>query len=206
MILDKVKQYRYLGLTLDYCMNYTTTVQVLINASSRALGMLTSRFYAINGLHYDTYKKLYDTTVSPVMGYGAGVWGGKRYPKCDTLQHRCMRTFLGVGKPTPIAGLYGEMAWFPPYIHHAMEVTRLWLRLHKMADTRLTKKIFLADQYLGGSLSWASCAKRLLNKCNVNPQEYDNESSVLAKVKGVLEAEFIQKWSTEVPTLSRLKN
>jgi hypothetical protein len=204
-LLNKVNQYRYLGLNLDYCMNYNTTVQTVVNASSRALGMLTSKYFALNGLHHDTYKKLYDTTVIPVMSYGACIWGVKRYSKCDTLQHRCIRTFLGVGKPTPIAGLYGEIGWIPPYVHHSLEVTRLWLRMNKMADDRLTKKVFNIDKSIGGYYSWASSAARLLGKCGVYPQDYDNEEHVKSKVQNTLIDEFVSKWSEEIPSISRLE-
>ena len=204
-ILDKTDKYKYLGLQLHYSLGYNETVNPLITSSSRALGMLTSKFYSINGLHHDTYKKLYYTTVVPVMSYGSPIWGYKKYPKFETVQNRCMRTFLGVGKPTPIAGLYGEMGWYPPYIDHHVEVIRFWLRLHKMPDERLTKKVFITDQALKGSLSWASYASKILRHCNIQPASYNNQQYVLNTVKDTLIEEFVTKWQAELSTISRFR-
>ena len=47
------------------------------------------------------------------------------------------------------------------YIHHAMEVTCLWLRMDKMTDDSLTKKAFTADRRLKGCQSWASSTVKL---------------------------------------------
>ena len=85
------------------------TANVLSDASGRALGAVTSRYYSVNGLHYDTYSKLYNNLVVPVMDYSSAIWGYKDYNKNNTVQHRAMRTFLGVGKYTAIPALYGEL-------------------------------------------------------------------------------------------------
>ena len=46
------------------------------------------------------------------MGQPYGVQ--KKYKKCETIQNRAMRTFLGVTKATPGLGMYGELGWLPP--------------------------------------------------------------------------------------------
>jgi hypothetical protein len=90
-----------------------STVNTLAIAASQSLGALIHKYYASNGLHFDTYTALYNATVKPVMNYAAGVWGGPLYGKCNTVQNRAIRVFLGLGKPAPIAFLYGDMAWMP---------------------------------------------------------------------------------------------
>jgi len=69
------ENYRYLGMELNETLDYTRSVDVLSGASGRALGALTSRYYATNGLHYSTYTKLYCNLVEPVMDYAAAIWG-----------------------------------------------------------------------------------------------------------------------------------
>ena len=63
--------YRYLGLELNESLDYSHCVDVLSSASGRALGALVSRYYAINGLHYNTLYK----TVQQPRGTGTGLRG-----------------------------------------------------------------------------------------------------------------------------------
>ena len=99
--LDIVHMYRYLGLNLYEHIDFSESVKCLTTASSRALGSVTNKYYSTNGLHNTTYTKLYDAMVSPVMDYGCETSAGKKRDSCDTVKHRAMRTFLGVGKCTP---------------------------------------------------------------------------------------------------------
>ena len=50
------------------------------------------------------------------MGQPYGVQ--KKYKKCETIQNRAMRTFLGVTKATPGLGMYRELGWLPPSYRH----------------------------------------------------------------------------------------
>ena len=43
-------------------------------------------------MSFDVYRKLFDTTVWPVISYGAAIWRTREY----TVQSR---RFFGVGKP-----------------------------------------------------------------------------------------------------------
>ena len=70
----------------------------------------------LDGFQPKVYKEVYEATVCKIMDYGAGIWGGPLYKKCDIIQHKAMRTILGVGKQTPIPILYFELGWTPPKI------------------------------------------------------------------------------------------
>ena len=84
---------------------YTVGVNELATASSRALGALILKYFKIGGLDYDTFTKVFDSTVVPKMTYSSGVWGYKVYDSLERLQYRANRTFLGVGKTTPIPAI-----------------------------------------------------------------------------------------------------
>ena len=61
------------------------TAKVLADASSRALGSLITKHYHCNGLYFDTFFKIYDATVTPVMDYSSAVWGHKQYDVCTNV-------------------------------------------------------------------------------------------------------------------------
>ena len=50
-IIQKVNRYKYLGVELNYCLNFTETVNTLATASSRSLGSLVHKYYSSNGLY-----------------------------------------------------------------------------------------------------------------------------------------------------------
>jgi hypothetical protein len=80
--------------------------------------------------------------VWPVISYGASIWGTKSYSCINAVQNRAMRFYLGLGKYTPTAALYGELAWQPPHVKQWVSVARLWHRYHKMNRDRLNYKVY----------------------------------------------------------------
>ena len=163
-------KYRYLGLELNEYMDYTHTANVLSDASGRALGAVTARHYSVNGLHYDTYSKLYNNLVLPVMDYSSAIWGDKDYNKNNTVQQRAMHTFLGVGKYTAIPALYGELCWMTPHtcMRHQLDMIRLFVRLVNMSGDRLTHQVFKWDYQRSRTETWGHEVKSILNKCGLD--------------------------------------
>ena len=74
--IERTNKYRYLGVELNYSLEFTQTVDTLANASSRSLGSLVHKHYSVNGFQPKVYKEVYEATVCKIMDYGAGVWGG----------------------------------------------------------------------------------------------------------------------------------
>ena len=93
---------------------------------------------------YNTFTKLVNTGVLPILDYSAGVWGGKEFKKILDVQARAMRFFLGVNKFAPILGIEGEMGWEPAEIRKRQMLT-FWNRIIGMDDSLLTRKIFEQD-------------------------------------------------------------
>ena len=103
--IDIVRSYRYLGLELNETLDFTYSGQTLSDAGSRALGALTFKYIRSQGLHFETYTKLYESTVTPVVDYAAAVWASKTYACCENVQHKAIRTFLGTGKKSPLPAI-----------------------------------------------------------------------------------------------------
>ncbi|CAG2202982.1 unnamed protein product [Mytilus edulis] len=71
--IEYTPRYRYLGLTISETLEYNECVNELITASSRALGALSSKYFLVDGFDYETYTKLFTSTVVPIMDY-ASAW------------------------------------------------------------------------------------------------------------------------------------
>ena len=100
-----VDKYKYLGLVLDFSLDYNVTASVVAKSASRALGLLISKAKSIGGLSYNCFSKLYESSVIPIIRYGASIWGHKEY----SVHNRMCRYFLGVGKFTPNAAVQGDV-------------------------------------------------------------------------------------------------
>ena len=70
---------------------------------SESAGRLLGETHKLMG--YNTFTKLYDSCVCPVMEYAATVWGYDYAQKLNVIQNRAARNFLGVHKFTPTLAL-----------------------------------------------------------------------------------------------------
>ena len=138
--IEVVSQYKYLGCVLTEHIDFSETAKVLAESAERALGALINKARNINGLTFNVYSKLYETSVMPIANYSAGIWGYKCYPKSETMQIRALRTFLGVNKFAPTLVVNGDTGWPSMRIRRHLEMVRLWNRLVSMSEDRLTKK------------------------------------------------------------------
>ena len=116
---DKLKltdKYRYLGCTLNEYLDFRVTARTQAEGSSRSLGKLLSKFYLNKGLGYETYKKLYNSCIVPIMDYSSAIWGYNDNDDINKVHQRSMRNFLGVYKYAPTAGVEGDLFWVRPLI------------------------------------------------------------------------------------------
>ena len=119
--LHTESSYRYLGMDINDTLDFNHSVNVLSYSAGRALGAMTSKYYQADGLDYDTYTKMYESLVTPIMDYGCEIWGYKQRGRCDVVQHRALRTFLGVGKCTPLPTMYIDMAGTHPMCDNSLQ-------------------------------------------------------------------------------------
>ena len=82
--IERTNTYRYLGVELNYSLDFTQTVDTLANASSRSLGSLVHKHYSVNGFQPKVYKEVYEATVRKIMDYGAGVCTNSGCGKTNT--------------------------------------------------------------------------------------------------------------------------
>ena len=79
---------------------------MLASVGGRALGSIIAKYKNMNYIGYDTYTKLFDTGVSPVLEYGSEVWGYGKFENIQQVQNKAIRIFLGVHRFAPIVGIF----------------------------------------------------------------------------------------------------
>ncbi len=132
--LEKSSSYKYLGVYLDEYLTFTKATDILATAGGRALGAMINKYKSLNDLGYETYTKLFDSLVSPIIDYGSSIGGFKSYQSLEKVQNRATRFFMGVHRFAPILGHVGDMGWDSSRSRWKINMLRLWNRLVGMED------------------------------------------------------------------------
>jgi hypothetical protein len=205
--IEVVTHTRYLGLTFNEHMDYSIMANVLAESSSRALGALISKVYKAKGFQFKTYEHIFKCTVQPVMEYAAEIWGYKHYGRLETVMHRAIKTFMGVGKTCPTPVILGDTGWLPSQVTRKVKMVAWWNKLQQMDTTRLTRNIFEHDLALAqnGKNTWAKDIKGILCECGLeNNFCLNNQPVGIQTVQKKLKEAFISKWTREVASMSKL--
>ncbi len=115
--LEKVDQYKPLGIVLNEHLEYSMIVLILANSASKALGAIYNMYRLKKRFCYDVYTKLYHSGVLPILDYWSSVWGYCNLDKIDTLQNKALQLFLGVHMCAPNLSINADMGWIPSKLH-----------------------------------------------------------------------------------------
>ena len=130
-------------------MDFNITAKSVAQYASRALGLVIANAKAYGGFPFGTFSKMYNFTVSPVISYGATIWGTREYLCINAVQDPACRFFLSIGKFTQNAAVEGDMGWLPQEVRQWNSVLRLWHRKIIAGRTEIFNgKISFIKRYL----------------------------------------------------------
>lgn len=160
--IEQVASYKYLGITLDEMLSFALSYMELGASSSCALGSLINKCKTHKNMGLKTFDRLVEGGVFSIIDYGAEVTGFDSHRALDDVYNRASRYFIGLNKFCPLPCLSLEMGWLPNRRRRNLCVLRYYNQIHKMEDSRLPKKIYLATKNNNGS--WANRVQTLLNE------------------------------------------
>ena len=164
--VENCTSYRYLGLEITEHLSSEKPIEILTKSASKALGNLISKYRNAKGLRFETYCKLYNSTIIPTFHYGAEIWGYKEQPSINKIHERAIRMYIGISKKCPLPSLYSESGWKKTKTLRKTQMVNFWLKLYNMDEYRLTKKVFNEDYKLAleGKRNWNSEIKSILEE------------------------------------------
>ncbi len=205
--LEKVADYKYLGVFLDEYLTFSKTTNVLSTAGGRALGGMINKYKSLNSLGYDTYTKLYHSLVAPITDYGSAVWGFKTYDSIEKVQNRATRFFAGVHKYAPILGHVGDMGWTSNRGRWKINILRLWNRLTMIDNNRLLKKIFMWDREqhtLHNKANFSAHAKQILISIGRRESYNRTEPVDIEATKTIIADQEKSQWADNIKEKPKL--
>ena len=203
--IEKVDKYRYLGVILNYNGNDDLVIEQLAGSASTALGQVIFKNRDNMDLGYDSYTKLFEACVIPILDYGCGGWCTENACiKLDNVQNRVIRFYCGLPKNTSLTALTGEMGWTPGLVRRDVEVLRLYNQIIKMDSDRLTRQVFEYDLNLPNGC-WTSNLRSICTAIG-EPDCIDNQRPVKIKEsKQKLMQQYEMVWPQAVNDKPKLR-
>ena len=137
--LELVSKYKYLGFFFKEHIDMKEGINVLSEADGRSISDLIAKFASFRDAGFQTYTKLYESCVVPIMDYFSGIWGFIKYPAIDKVHNMACRFYLGLHAKAPIPALQAEIGWMLPKYHRFLNIFKNWNRYNKMDVNRITK-------------------------------------------------------------------
>ena len=171
-VLSYCKNYKYLGLLIDQFLNFEKMSNSFFDKANRALNAVICKMIKNKGFPFSIYEMLYNCCVTTISDYAHEVIGFHQYSDSAKLHSRAIRGYLGVGHSAPLCGIRSEMSWPEPRSRTQTRMLRYYLKVKDMNDNRLTKKIFLYDQYfaeLNPTMAcWSNEVKTIIQRNNLS--------------------------------------
>ena len=190
------EHYKYLGLNFDEHLTFKKGIKALSDSAGKTLGAVLNKVKLCRDLGFKTYTQLYNSCVCPILDYSAGVWGYGNFTKCDAVQNRAMRCFLGVHKMAPKLAVCGDMGWDPCEVRIKGDMVRLWNRLINMPDNRLVKHIFYWNFSKNGR--WTRELSKIFDETGLQYIYRNKLSCSVSQIKMTSLEKYKQKWSEEI--------
>ena len=203
--ITTVEKYKYLGVTLDQHIEYKICGQELAEAGGRALGGLIAKFKTYKNIGYDTFTKLYQMGVMPIIDYCSGIWGASNSKFAEKIQNRAYRYFLGVHAKTPIHVLTGDMGWMPVKSRMRLNILKYYNRLIKMDHNRLTYKLFENDIQNISNENWSSDLANILEEIGMTNSLITGQEINLDSAKEKLLCVDDLEWQESIANKPKLR-
>ena len=204
-ILEQVSSYKYLGVIMQENLDYSMHITTLSNAAKRALGKVIYKSKTLKGLGYQTYSKLYNSMVAPIMDYGSEIWGFSTPNAANKVHLMAQRYFMGVHRFAPVAAVAGDMGWLSVKDRWALNMTRFYNRLINTNPDRLLAKVFMFNKLHTENNNWCKNMCNILNVLDMDHLYENNTILNIQEVKNKLMENNQNDWVNMVDAKPKLR-
>lgn len=118
--VELVPYYNYLGLRISSRGTWSVAINTLVNQADKGLFKIKGFIASIDNLDVDIKMYLFDAMVSPILLYGAEVWGQDDCQSYETVHTKYCKNVLGIAYSTTNDTVRAELGRFP-----------LWIKVYK---------------------------------------------------------------------------
>ena len=204
-----VPEYKYLGVTIDSRLSYTTHRNVCYTSAKRILFSLWRSLNQLNNLSANVFFKIFDAKIVPLVMYGVEVWGkGVYIDELEKLQALACKLFLGVRLSGVNKMCLSECGRYPLSVVVAIKKIKYWLRVTNMNENRLPKQCMkmLELHANKGNVNCMTHVRNILCESGFGYVWYSksvgNENMFFKKLKARLKDIAYQDWRAFLDTCS----
>ena len=204
--LDIVDSYKYVGVIFHEHLDYSIHCDAISKGAGRAIGGIISKLHKTRDIGFKSYEKLYFSCVTPILEYGASIWGFQSFKSLDNIQNRSIRFFLGVHRFVTIAALQGDTGWLPCVYRQWISIIRYWNRLILLDENRLTKTVFNSDyETCQNKNNWCSDIKNMLGTIGLSDYFYNRETIDSSPATRKTKEHFTSQWRNSIAQTPKLR-
>ena len=210
-ILEVVNGFQYVGLMFSTQLSLHRMATELATKGKRVLVSILSSLHQYGTLDKNSFFKIFDTKVCPILLYGSEIWGLGMRENIERIQYYLCKRFLNVSVRAHNIATLGECGRYPLYILTTIKAIKYWNKILHMPEHRYVHKCYKMLYYLDsvGKQNWASEVKQVLQNNGFgyiwDQQEIANEKQFFKQLEQCLRDQFIQKWHEELEKSSKLE-
>ena len=212
--LEIVDSFTYLGMKFTANGSLEAGAKALSDQALRAVNNLLGLFQRV---HFDIKTKLalFDSLVTPILLYGAEVWGLYDYSCIDKIHIKFCKIILGVRQQTPNYSVYGELGRVPLSVIAKERATKFWLKILSNPFSLLNKTFNDQVNEIENRLitnrntakrHWASVMKSLIENLGFPDMWRDQfqHTPSFQILKTHIRGQFLQHWCAQINNFSKL--
>ena len=165
--LKQTNVYKYLGIELDHKLNYRMARELVRRKARKAIVLAINAFR--KGLEFKAGQRIWLNMIRPILEYGAEIWSARKEDDLERLQLQVGKALLGVGKSCASEVVRGELGWNTVMTRIDLMRLKLWLKMKKMQNERLLKKVFVYRVQTSANKhnSWSWKVKQILESIHM---------------------------------------
>ena len=140
--VEVVSYYKYLGIMFSCRLIWSMATKTLAQQSRKAFMGIVKATRKIGMLPHNTFFKIFDTMILPILTYGSEVWGFEKHDSLERIHNYACRYFLGVAGNAPNVVVLGECGRYQIFLYTAKRCIKYWTKLLKMPQSRYPKKCY----------------------------------------------------------------
>ena len=177
------QSYKYLGLTINQFLDFGKMSNSFTDPADRALSAVIGKMIKNKGFPFNVFEMLYNCCVTTITDYAHEVIGFHQYSGSDSIQTKAIRSYLGVGRSANLCAIRYELSLMEPKSRTQIRMLRFYFRMLNMENCRLTKKIYLYDQYFAQCnpllSTWSSEISDIVAKNNLSAVIYTQPPKIV---------------------------
>jgi hypothetical protein len=210
--LEIVSKFTYLGLVYTPGGSVSEAQQTLAGQACKAVYKLEKCLRPFVGIKPSHKLDMFDKLITPILCYGAEVWGFHQAMAVERVHLSFCKRVLGVKQSTQNNFVYGELGRPPLILSRYSRIIKYWFKLVQQSDGKNLQKavyMLLLDDCarMPEKVNWVSLVKMLLCKHGFGDvwiqQGVGSVELFLRMFKTRLQDNFMQEWHNELSESTR---